>query len=256
MTPPATTVRDPGNAVSRFVTIGEETERERGPRPRFTAKELVQAVTARFAVLPGSVLPNDHCFNWTNVGVRAEHAPVFLREGTGPRAEGFVYVGLHPRLPADLPVHHRPATGPLAGTPVRVRGRLDLTPVDAAEPLPEEVDAAEHREGRAVRVFVNAYERSGRARAACIARARAAHPEGKPACAVCGDAMGDLYGEEVEALVHVHHLRPLAERGEDHRVDPARDLVCVCPNCHAVIHHGGAVRGVEEVRAMRERQRR
>ena len=38
--------------------------------------------------------------------------------------------------------------------------------------------------------------------------------------------------------MHVHHKTPLSAitDREDHLVDPTRDLVPVCPNCHAMLH--------------------
>ena len=58
-------------------------------------------------------------------------------------------------------------------------------------------------------------------------------------CVVCGFNSADAYG--VEGIIHVHHLRPLFElaAGEKSNVDPERDLVPVCPNCHALIHGKG-----------------
>lgn len=43
-----------------------------------------------------------------------------------------------------------------------------------------------------------------------------------------------IYG--VSGIIHVHHLKPLHESIGIGIVDPSRDLVPVCPNCHAVIH--------------------
>ena len=45
-----------------------------------------------------------------------------------------------------------------------------------------------------------------------------------------------FYGHLGEGLIHVHHLRPLAQIGIGYQVDPITDLIPVCPNCHAVIH--------------------
>ena len=52
--------------------------------------------------------------------------------------------------------------------------------------------------------------------------------------------------------IHVHHLYPLSEAGEEHEVDPATDLRPVCPNCHAVLHLNGRCRTIEEVRQLLE----
>jgi hypothetical protein len=67
---------------------------------------------------------------------------------------------------------------------------------------------------------------------------------------VCGFDFGAVYGAEFAGFIHVHHLRPLSEIRGEYVVDPVADLCPVCPNCHAVIHHGGRVRSVEEVRQL------
>ena len=55
---------------------------------------------------------------------------------------------------------------------------------------------------------------------------------------------------KVEGLIHVHHLKSLAEIGHSYQVDPIKDLMPVCPNCHAVIHSGPDLRTPDEVKAM------
>lgn len=56
-------------------------------------------------------------------------------------------------------------------------------------------------------------------------------------CVVCGFNSEELYG--VPGIIHVHHIKPLAERLSSKstvQTDPIADLVPVCPNCHALIH--------------------
>ena len=49
----------------------------------------------------------------------------------------------------------------------------------------------------------------------------------------------------------MHHIVPLSQIRELHEVDPIKDLVPICPNCHAMIHIGkGVPLTVEQVRAM------
>lgn len=64
-----------------------------------------------------------------------------------------------------------------------------------------------------------------------------------------------MYGPEFAGFIHVHHLRPLSGIGGGYVVDPVEDLRPVCPNCHAVIHHGGRLRSIEEVRHLLALQR-
>ena len=96
--------------------------------------------------------------------------------------------------------------------------------------LPEEIDEdAEFFEGAARTVLVNVYERDRGARASCI-------DHYGPQCAVCGMSFDKSYGPVADGLIHVHHLQPLSDIGEEYKVDPIADLRPICPNCHAVIH--------------------
>ncbi|MEX2175079.1 MAG: HNH endonuclease [Pirellulaceae bacterium] len=115
--------------------------------------------------------------------------------------------------------------------------------------FPDEVAGASPLvEGAVCRVTVNAYERNPEARRRCIA---AHHPR----CYACGFDFGAAYGPEFAGFIHIHHLRPLSEIGREYVVDPVVDLRPVCPNCHAVIHHGGRLRSIDEVRQLRAQQR-
>lgn len=84
-------------------------------------------------------------------------------------------------------------------------------------------------EGALRRITVNAFERDANARSACIAHFGAS-------CCVCGFDFGAVYGELGSGFIHVHHTRPLREIRIGYAVDPTRDLVPVCPNCHAMLH--------------------
>jgi 5-methylcytosine-specific restriction protein A len=110
-------------------------------------------------------------------------------------------------------------------------------------PLPDEIDVSTPiREGAKYQVTVNAYERNPRARRLCIEKYGAN-------CFICGFSFGKAYGKLVEGFIHVHHLRPLAEIGEEYEVDPVADLRPVCPNCHAVIHRRVPPYSIEELKS-------
>lgn len=110
--------------------------------------------------------------------------------------------------------------------------------------LPDEVVVTKkYVEGSVRRVIVNAYERDRAARQTCIDHFGAV-------CVVCGFSFGKAYGVDVADFIHVHHLRLLSEIAEEYEVDPIADLRPVCPNCHAMIHHGGENRSIEAVRNM------
>ncbi|MCK9222792.1 MAG: HNH endonuclease [Limnochordia bacterium] len=111
-------------------------------------------------------------------------------------------------------------------------------------------DAAGFREGSTTRVPVNRFERNHRAREECLRH----HGHN---CIACGMSFYERYGPEMDGFIHVHHLIPLSEIRQGYYVDPIRDLVPVCPNCHAALHaEGGAVRSIEEVRKMLKHQQK
>lgn len=94
--------------------------------------------------------------------------------------------------------------------------------------FPDEVPPT-YTEGSVETRTVNRYERDPAARAACLKHFGSA-------CAICGFDFEKVYGIADGRGVHVHHLRELSTIGRRYRVDPTRDLIPVCPNCHTAIH--------------------
>lgn len=94
-------------------------------------------------------------------------------------------------------------------------------------------DEADLSEGDRAQVTVNRYERDPKGRAACIAHYAVG---GRIQCQACELALSDRYGALGEGFIHIHHIVPLARRGRAYTLDPIRDLVPLCPNCHAMIH--------------------
>lgn len=90
-------------------------------------------------------------------------------------------------------------------------------------------ELASFSEGNSVRVSVNVYERSRKARDMCIQYHGAI-------CNVCGMDFESTYGDIGKGFIHVHHITPLASIGDSYELDPINDLVPVCPNCHAMLH--------------------
>lgn len=92
------------------------------------------------------------------------------------------------------------------------------------------------------------HERDRRNRAAAIALFGSQ-------CQACGLDFGDRYGEVARGFIEVHHTTPLSALEADTIIDPARDLVPLCPNCHAVAHRQDPPYSVDEIRAMLRRCR-
>ena len=102
-------------------------------------------------------------------------------------------------------------------------------------------------EGEAETVVLNKYERNIKARKACIAYHGTS-------CSVCGMDFGKFYGPEFAGMIEVHHIVPISSIGKEYVVDPIKDLVPVCPNCHFALHSKkDRVYTIEELKALRDR---
>ena len=55
-------------------------------------------------------------------------------------------------------------------------------------------------------------------------------------CLVCGMNFVECYGEIGKEFIEVHHLNPISQTEGEHEVDPAKDLIPLCSNCHSMIH--------------------
>jgi len=108
--------------------------------------------------------------------------------------------------------------------------------------LAEEIPTPEkYSEGTKTTVSINAFERSAKARKACIRH----HGVN---CTVCGFNFETAYGPLGEHFIHVHHIVPIGAVGNEYSVDPAKDLIPVCPNCHAMIHRVNPPLTIEQLR--------
>ena len=120
-----------------------------------------------------------------------------------------------------------------------VNEELSLENYTSADEISE---ASTFVEGAKRRVAVNAYERDPEARRMCIKRYGWN-------CAVCEMNFAETYGEIGTDYIHVHHKKPLNTLGRDYAVDPEKDLIPVCPNCHAMLHRRQTALSIEELRA-------
>lgn len=84
-------------------------------------------------------------------------------------------------------------------------------------------------EGALNEIYNNKYERNQNARNKCIEYYGAK-------CQICGFDFSKVYGNEFKYKIHVHHKVPLSEIKKEYIVDPIKDLIPVCPNCHMILH--------------------
>jgi 5-methylcytosine-specific restriction protein A len=96
-------------------------------------------------------------------------------------------------------------------------------------------------EGALMRIAVNRYERRPANRAAAIA----AHGT---TCKACGFDFARFYGALGEGFIEVHHRTPVSRMGEGYVLDPVKDLVPLCSNCHQMVHRQDPPIPVESLR--------
>ncbi len=99
-----------------------------------------------------------------------------------------------------------------------------------------------YEEGNFEQVSTNKYERSPEAR-------RKAIEYHGLTCKVCGINFEETYGELGHGFIHIHHIVPISAKGKT-KVNYEKDLVPVCPNCHAMLHRGkdGMVLSIKELK--------
>jgi hypothetical protein len=136
------------------------------------------------------------------------------------------------------------ASHPESQNPIRVLWNV----VDSGiSDYPDEVHASVTTplfEGATKQVLVNRYERNIEARKACIVH------YGGPTCQICNFNFSAVYGSEGEGLIHVHHLKLLSSIGKTYKINPVKDLLPVCPNCHAMLHRQNPPYTPAQVRKM------
>ncbi|WP_397539817.1 HNH endonuclease [Rummeliibacillus pycnus] len=114
----------------------------------------------------------------------------------------------------------------------------DLTNGYYPDEVPETLE-----EGKRKSVMVNVYERNPFARKQCIDHYGIQ-------CQVCNMDFEKTYGEVGKDFIHVHHIKPLHEIKQGYIVDPIKDLIPVCPNCHSMLHRkeNGVYLSIEQLR--------
>lgn len=108
--------------------------------------------------------------------------------------------------------------------------------------LPEEIlGSDDYFEGAQKKISINSYERNSEARKKCIEH----HGY---VCAVCSFDFEKMYGEIGKNYIHVHHIVPISQIKQEYKLNPVKDLIPVCPNCHAMIHRTQPALDIEQLR--------
>ncbi len=100
------------------------------------------------------------------------------------------------------------------------------------------------KEGKKKEYYISKYERNP-------ANRRNAIKLHGTRCMACGFDFEAIYGKAGQNIIDVHHVRPLSDVREEITIDPAKDLVCVCSNCHRIIHSKkDGIYSIAEVKSM------
>lgn len=96
-------------------------------------------------------------------------------------------------------------------------------------------------EGAKMQVTVNRYERNRINRSLCLTHHGTT-------CKVCDFDFNKTYGKVGEGFIHVHHLTPVSQLGTDYVINPIKDLIPVCPNCHYMLHRNKPPLSIDELK--------
>ena len=91
------------------------------------------------------------------------------------------------------------------------------------------VDDEEHSEGKKYEIVTSRYERNPLNRKLCLIKFGYN-------CQICGFNFQKYYGEIGKDFIHVHHIIPVSQMGGEYILNPEKDLIPLCPNCHAMVH--------------------
>jgi 5-methylcytosine-specific restriction protein A len=99
--------------------------------------------------------------------------------------------------------------------------------IDDMEWTNEHEDGEE--EGSSYASTIKKYERSRYNRALCLKYYGFT-------CRGCGDKLEQKYGPIGSNVIHVHHIVPISQMGSSYKLNPIKDLIPLCPNCHNIVH--------------------
>jgi 5-methylcytosine-specific restriction protein A len=101
------------------------------------------------------------------------------------------------------------------------------------------------REGKSKDIIQTRYERNPEARKRCLTHYGYS-------CKVCSFNFENHFGEVGKGFIHVHHINQISEIGREYEIDPIKDLIPVCPNCHSMIHSKRPAFTIDEINEIRK----
>ena len=100
-------------------------------------------------------------------------------------------------------------------------------------------------EGKRYSVNSTAIERDSSARRRCLEHFGYS-------CNVCSINFEEEYGEIGKNYIHVHHRVDIMYTDGEHVIDPTKDLIPLCPNCHAMVHTEKPAMPIEKLKLIYE----
>jgi len=198
----------PGNFAAKLIHSMGKASSEKRLLFRYilnTPKESANHIEMKINDLPVNPLEySEWPENWTSLSLVIRKTPVAIDEADSEKIEEMIFT----------------CGGQLLGLLLSILPFEEMELQDIPTGFPE---------GAKVRVEVNRYERNHLNRAACIE----AHGT---KCSICGFDFAEYYGEIGREYIHVHHIVPVSQLGENYIIDPVTDLRPICPNCHAMLH--------------------
>ncbi|WP_158251898.1 HNH endonuclease [Cryobacterium sp. M15] len=107
----------------------------------------------------------------------------------------------------------------------------------------QDIGAVGLPEGAVSTIEVNRYERSPVNRLMCLRHYGYT-------CWVCDLDFAVTYGDIGLDFVEVHHRVPVSQITPGYLIDPLRDLIPLCSNCHSMVHRRNPPYSPEELRLM------
>lgn len=108
--------------------------------------------------------------------------------------------------------------------------KLDIDSEEAENNSEFSSSSYENRaEGKLKYYYGKKYERDPKNRAAAIMYHGTV-------CKICGFNFEAYYGSRGRGYIEIHHIHPLNTIGKEVIIDPKKDLIPVCSNCHRMIH--------------------
>lgn len=96
-------------------------------------------------------------------------------------------------------------------------------------------------EGKSKIITYKSYDRSPIARQACIEHYGYS-------CSVCNFNFEESYGKYGANYIEVHHLKQIADMGDEYMINPVTDLRPICANCHRMLHKTRPPLSIEELK--------